>query len=95
MQICNGNIAYKCSNIKTNTVGETEVVRFTILEPISTADVAKLFEDNLFYFYDDVLNGRFIETNNKKLVGLSITHNADSTVDIKIKLTKGDVYDES
>ena len=88
MQICNGNIAYKCSKIKTNNVGETEVVRFTILEPISTADVAKLFEDNLFYFYDDVLNGRFIETNNKKLVGLSITHNADFTHTIKIKLKK-------
>lgn len=95
MQICNGNITYKCSNIKTNTVGETEVVRFTILEPASVADVANIFEDGLFYFYDDVLNGRFIETNNKKLVGLSITYNADSTVDIKIKLTKGDVYDES
>lgn len=95
MQICNGNITYKCSNIKTNTVGETEVVRFTILEPASVTEVANIFEDGLFYFYDDVLNGRFIETNNKKLVGLSITYNADSTVDIKIKLTKGDVYDES
>ena len=68
---------------------------FSILEPVPHIDIVNLFEDNTFYFYDDVLDGRLIDTNNKKLVGLSITYNADSTTKIIIKLTKGVVDDES
>ena len=88
MLICKGEKAYKCSQIETMSVGETHRIRFSIIEPVSPLDVAKLFDDDTFYFYDDVLNGRMIETNDKKLVGLSITYNADSTCKIMIKLTR-------
>ena len=79
MQICKGDTVYKCSEITTSSVGRTQCIEFSIIEPISQTDVVNLFEDDTFYFYDDVLNGRMIETNDKKLVGLSITYNADST----------------
>ncbi len=95
MLICKGEKSYHCSNIKTNTIGETQCIIFTILERVSSIDIADLFEDNTFYFFDEVLNGKMVETNDKKLVGLSITYNADSTCKIVIKLTKGVVDDES
>lgn len=88
MLICKGGKSYKCSKIKANTVGDVRCLRFTILEHIPITDIINLFEDSTFYFYDDVLNGRMIDTNNTKLVGLSITHNADFTHTIKIKLKK-------
>ena len=95
MLICKDDIAYRCSKIKTKTVEETQIISFTILDKVSSADIAGLFEDNAFYFYDDVLKCGMVETNNTKLVGLSITYNADSTANIKLKLTKGDVDNES
>ena len=95
MLICKGDKAYKCSDFRANTLGNTRGIEFDILEPVSHSDVANLFDGDAFYFYDDVLKGRFVDTNNTKLVGLSITYNADSTCNIKIKLTKGDVNNES
>lgn len=90
MLICKGEKAYKCSQIETRSVGETQHIDFSILEPLSPVEVAELLEDDTFYFYDDVLNNRMVETNDKKTVGLSITYNADSTLKIKIRLIKGD-----
>lgn len=95
MLICKGEQAYKCSDIITKTLGTTRNIQFSMLEPVSPTNVVNLFEDDTFYFYDDVLQGRLIETNNTKLVGLCITYNADSTCKIKIKLTKGVVDNES
>ena len=83
-----------CSKIKNKTVGKNKHIRFTILEKIAPQEVANLFEDDTFYFYDDVLKGRMIETNNMKLVGLCITYNDDSTCDIKIKLRRRSVANE-
>ena len=94
MLICKGDKSYQCSKIKSFYVGETQGILFSILEPVSHTDIANLFEDNTFYFYDDVLNGRLPDTNNTKLVGLSIYYNADSTCKITIKLTKGAVDNE-
>ena len=94
MLICKGDASYKCSDIKINDVRTTLTIRFSILEPVAPIDVANLFENDTFYFYDDVLNGRFEETINTKLVGLSIKYNEDSTIDIRIKLTKGVVDNE-
>ena len=88
MLICNGDTAYKCSKMRKITIGKLQDIQFTILESVSHKDVADLFENNTFYFYDDVLQGRFAETNNTELIGLGITYNADSTCDIKIKLRK-------
>lgn len=95
MQIRKGDTSYKCSSIKTNEFRNMRLIQFSILEPVSPMDVAKLFENDTFYFYDDVLNGTLLETINTKLVGLSIKYNDDSTIDIRIKLTKGVVDDES
>lgn len=86
MLICKDNVSYKCSNLKTSMLGETHNIKFSIVEPITPMEVSRLFTDDTFYFYDDVLGGRFIETNNKKLVGLNIKYNDDSTCDILIKL---------
>ena len=94
MLICKGDKSYKCNITETNTIRGVKGIRFAILEPISSCDVAELFEDNTFYFYDDVLNGRLPDTDNMKMVGLRITYNADSTCTITIKLLKGDVDDE-
>jgi hypothetical protein len=88
MLICKGENFYKCSKTKTKTASRITCIRFSITEPITTKDVAEMFSDDTFYFYDEVLKGRMIETNNMKLVGLSITYNDDSTCDITIKLTK-------
>ena len=95
MKICKGEKSYKCSEITTYSIGRTQCIDFSILEPISQADVVNLLDGDTFYFYDDVLNGSLIETNDKQLVGLSITYNADSTCNITIKLKKGVVGDES
>lgn len=88
MQIRKGENTYKCSKIRTKTIRGMQTIKFKILESVSSAEVVSLFEDETFYFYDDVLNGRMIDTNNMKLVGLSITYNDDSTCDITIKLIK-------
>lgn len=95
MLICKGEKSYHCSNIKTITVGGTQGIIFTILEQVSPTDIADLFEDSTFYFFDEVLNRKTVEVNDKKIVGLSIKYNADSTCEIVIKLTKGVVDDES
>ena len=95
MQIRKGDTSYKCSNIQTIKLRNTLTIQFSILEPISPMEVAQLFEDDTYYFYDDVLSCILSETLNTKLVGLSIQYNEDSTIDIKIKLTKGVVDDES
>ena len=88
MLICKDDTVYKCSRIKKYVIGKIQDIHFSILESVSPDDVSNLFEGNTFYFYDDHFKCRFAETNNTKLVGLSITHNADSTCDIKVKLTK-------
>ena len=88
MQIRKGENTYKCSKIRTKTIRGMQTIKFKILESVSSAEVISLFEDDTFYFYDDVLKGRMIETNNMKLVGLAITYNDDSTCDITIKLIK-------
>lgn len=94
MQIRKGDTSYKCSSIKTNDCRNMRLIKCSILEPISPMEVAQLFEDDTYYFYDDVLDGILSETINTKLVGLSIKYNEDSTVDIRIKLTKGVVDNE-
>ena len=94
MLICKGEQVYKCSEFERFSIMGTQGLIFSILDPVSPVDVVNLFEDNTFYFYDELLKGRLPDTNNTKLVGLSITYNADSTCDIKIKL-KGDVNNES
>ena len=86
MQICKDEKSYKCSNIKTHTVDGVFAISFSIIEYVSPKDIAELFDNNSFYFYDDVFDSRMVETNGKKLVGLSIKYNADSTYDITINL---------
>lgn len=95
MLICKGDKSYKCSDVKTSTLIDIETMQFSILEPISQNDAVDLFDDETYYFYDDVLNGRMVDTNNKKIVGLRIKYNADSTCDITIKSIKGVVDNES
>ena len=91
MLICKGEQSYKCSELETFSIMGTKGLIFSILDPISPNGVANLFEDDTFYFYDELLKGKLPDTNNTKLVGLNITYNADSTCNIKIKLIKGDV----
>ena len=88
MLICKGENSYKCSKINTETIGKTFCIRFSILEPITSSDIANLFEDDTFYFYDDVLNGRLPDTDSAKLVGLCIIYNTDLTCKIIINLIK-------
>lgn len=95
MFICKGENAYKCSKIKSFNVVGTQGIRFFILDAVTQVDIANLFDDDTFYFYDDVLQCRLPDTNNTKLVGLSITYNADSTCKVIIKLKKGVGDDES
>lgn len=94
MLICKGETSYRCSTIKTNIIMGKLVMRFSILEPISSQESASLFEDNTFYFYDEVLGCRLPDNNNTNMVGLSIAYNADLTCNITIKLTKGAVENE-
>ena len=94
MLICKGEQAYKCSEIKAFSVMGTQGLVFSILGPISPIEITNLFEDNTFYLYDEVLKGKLPDTHNTKVVGLNITYNDDSTCDIKIKLTTGDVDNE-
>ena len=89
MHICKGNISYECSQIKTYTFNETSVIRFSIFEPVSSHELAKLFEDDTFYFYDDIYNSKILEINNTQLVGLRIDYNANSTCKITLKLIEG------
>ena len=95
MLICKGDKSYKCSKIQTSTLLDIETMEFSILEPISQNDVTDIFDDNAFYFYDDVLNGRLPDTDDIKIVGLRIKYNADSTCNITIKSIKGVGSNES
>lgn len=96
MLVCNGDLSFECSKLKTNSIGATQCVQFDIFAPVSPGDIKNLFADDTFYFYDEIINGRLPDTDNTKLVGLCINYNADSTCKIKIKLTqKGVVDDES
>lgn len=95
MLIRKGEKSYKCSKIRTRVIGDRKVIQFSIIEPITQRDVVELFENNTFYFYDDLLKGRLPDTDNTKMVGLCIEYNTDSTCKITIKLTKGDGFDES
>lgn len=88
MLICKADKSYKCSKIRTYTTKSISNIRFSILEPITPSDIADLFDDNTFYFYDDEFDLRLIETNGTKLVGLRIDYNEDSTCKITIKLLK-------
>jgi hypothetical protein len=88
MLICKDYTAYKCSNIRTFSNGRVQGIKFSILEPVTPIEIAKLFEGNTFYFFNEETNNRMAETNDKNLVGLSITYNDDSTLDITIKLTR-------
>lgn len=87
MLVCKDTIAYKCSEIKRHNIGNIHGLQFSILEPISHTDIANLFADNTFYFYDEILNIYFPYTSNK-IVGLRIEYNADSTYKITIKLRR-------
>ena len=95
MLICKDEKSYRCSKIKSTVVLGSTVIRFSILEPISQNEVASLLEDNTFYFYDDVLQGRLPDTDNTKMVGLRIEYNADSTCNITIKFRKEGVANEN
>ena len=95
MLICNEDSSFKCGNLKTSIMGNTQCVRFDVLAPFSPNDIKSLFADSTFYFYDNVMDRKLPYTDNTKIVGLSITFNANSTCNIKIKLKKGDVDNES
>lgn len=95
MLICKDNASYRCGKIKAKIDGNTKKLNFSIIDSITPAEVRELFTDNTFYFYDDILNGRFPDTEGAMLVGLSITYNANSTCKIKIKLIEGVVNNES
>ena len=94
MHICKGDISYECSQIKTYTFKETLVICFSIFEPVSHTDIAKILEDNTFYFHDEIFGVSYIYNENTKLVGLRIDYNADATCKITIKLIKGDEENE-
>ena len=94
MLICSGDLSFKCGKLKTSIMGKTQCVQFDVFAPVSPDDIKSLFADSTFYFYDDVIGRKLPYTDNTKLVGLSITFNANSTCNIKIKL-KGDVDNES
>ena len=89
MIICKGDTAYKCIKMKVNNMGKTQSIQFSLPDAVSPTDIKKLFADDTFYFYDDVLKGKLPDKDNTKLVGLCITYNADSTCKIIIKLKKG------
>ena len=70
-------------------------MRFTIPD-IPHDEVTHLFDENTFYFYDDVLKAKLPDTDNAILSGLSITANDDLSHMIYIKLTqKGAIENES
>ena len=94
MLICKGDKSFKCSKAQSSILLDTEIMEFSILEPISQNDVVDLFDDDTYYFYDDVLDGRMTNTKNNKIIGLRIKYNADSTCNITLKLIKGVVEDE-
>lgn len=96
MIVCKGDIAYKCTELSIEELRKMVLIHFSIIEPISRDEIVDMFtEDKSFYFYDDVLKGRMLVTNDKKMVGMRIGYNADSTCSITIILTKGDDDDES
>lgn len=96
MLICKGDKSYACSKLIPHKAKKNELLlSFTILEILPHNEVMHLFDDNTFYFYDDVLEGRLPDTDSTNVTLFSITSNADLTYKIKIKLTKGAVENES
>lgn len=94
MLVCNENLSFECSKLKTTTVGDRQIITFDIFRPFSPDGIKSLFADNTFYFHDEILNGKLPYTENTNLVGLRIAYNADSTCKIRIKLTQKGVVDD-
>lgn len=86
MKICKGDLSFECSLLKTNIVEDMRSIKFDIFDPVTPDDVKKIFDDDKFYFFDEILNDRLPDTDNSKLVGLYIGYNEDSTCKITIKL---------
>ena len=93
MQVYKGDKKYNCSNIKINTTSDITKIEFTLYDKLHPMDIAELFTENRLYFYDDIIKGEILGIQNRKIVGLRITYNADSTCKIIIK-TKGANDDE-
>jgi hypothetical protein len=95
MQIRKRDKSYNCTEVEIKPLNAIFRCLFSITEPITSSEIADLFEDTTFYFYDDVSGVRLTETNNTKMVGLRINYNADSTCKIEVRLKKGAVDNES
>lgn len=95
MQIRKGDTVYACSDLDISLLRGTKHILFSITEPVSPKSVEALFGGSSFYFYDDVLKGRFPCTDGFDLIGVSIKYLANLTCNVVLKLTKGDVDNES
>lgn len=95
MKIRKGDKAYACSDLDTVARGNTKWIVFSILEHLSPEEVENFFRDDAFYFYDEILQGRLPDTLGHQIIGVSITYLADLTCNVILKLTKGDVGNES
>ena len=60
MLICNDDTSYKCSELKQNSVGSIRTIQFYIIDDISPEEIKKIFENDTFYFYDDVVGCCFL-----------------------------------
>lgn len=95
MQIRKGDAVYACSEADIRVSRGTKHIIFSITDGASPEDVKALFGDGDFYFYDDVLEGVLPFFSGYTLTGVNIKYLADLTCNVVLKLTKGDVDDES
>lgn len=86
MRICNRELSVGCSRPRIIHDAATQGVIFYISSQIPPETVKSLFADDMFYFYDEILDCRLPDTDNKKAVSLCITYGVGLTHKIKIKL---------
>lgn len=87
MYICDGEKRYRCGKIKTDSIGRSVCMSFSITECVPYDDIKSMLGSTTFYFYDEVIGGRLPDTLNRELTGLKITYNENRTCQVIIKLT--------
>lgn len=95
VQIRKGNLSYDCGALSTAENKFAKFIIFNVAEPLLQADAEALFGDEAFYFYDETLQSRSPVTDGMKFERVSIKYLKDSTCQVVLKLTKGDVVSES
>lgn len=88
MQIRKENQAYQCNFVEFFEFDDELWIELLITESITPVEIAEMFENNDFYFYDEILRAVCNKTKNSTVIGLRIVYYENSTCGIQIILKR-------